>query len=72
MDSLRTALSQCRTVFGEMAEPGKGEEVRGYGNRRAEPILRALGDYDSAARDFFRAWRIDVRPVGARPSPMAG
>jgi hypothetical protein len=72
LDSLQTTLTGCGTVFGELSRPGKGEEVRGYGNRRAEPILRALGDYDSAARNFFMAWGIDVRPIGARPSPMAG
>ncbi len=72
LDSLETALARCDSEFGALSSPGKGEEVRGYGNRRAESVLRALGDYDSAARNFFMAWEIEVRPLGGRPSPMAG
>ena len=72
LDSLSSQLSRCATEFGAMAAPGKAEEVRGYGIRRSEPILKALDDYDRAADAFFATWGIEVRPLGARPSPLAG
>lgn len=71
LDSLAAEMTKCSDEFGAMALPGKGEEVRGYGNRRAEPILKALYDYDAAATRFFKAWGMDVRPLGARPDPLA-
>jgi hypothetical protein len=71
LDSLSGELSRCVTEFGAMAAPGKGEEVRGYGIRRSEPILKALDGYERAAEAFFATWGIEVRPLGARPSPLA-
>jgi hypothetical protein len=71
LDSLSVEMTRCSNEFGAMALPGKGEEVRGYGNRRAEPILKALYDYDATATRFFKAWGMDVRPLGARPDPLA-
>jgi hypothetical protein len=71
IDSLRTAMDRCQAEFAAMAVPGKGEEVRGYGNRRAEPIIDALNGYDAAANSYFKTWQMDVRPLGARPSPLA-
>jgi hypothetical protein len=71
LDSLEVEMTKCRDEFGAMAMPGKGEEVRGYGNRRAEPILRALYAYDATATRFFKVWGMDVRPLGARPNPLA-
>lgn len=71
LDALATEMTKCSDEFGAMALPGKGEEVRGYGNRRAEPILKALYDYDATATRFFKAWGMDVRPLGARPDPLA-
>lgn len=72
LDSLSTQLNRCVTEFSAMAAPDKAEEVRGYGIRRAEPILKALGDYDHAATVFFVSWGIEVRPLGAHPDPLAG
>ena len=72
LDSLASELTKCSDEFAAMGLPGKGEEVRGYGNRRAEPILKALYDYDATAARFFKAWGMDVRPLGARPNPLAG
>ena len=72
LDSLNTELGRCVTEFGAMAAPGKAEEVRGYGIRRSEPILRALGDYDRVAGAFFVSWGIEVRPLGAHADPLAG
>ena len=71
LDSLSVEMTKCSDEFGAMALPGKGEVVRGYGNRRAEPILKALYDYDATATRFFKAWGMDVRPLGARPDPLA-
>lgn len=71
LDSLSVEMTKCSGEFGAMAAPGKGEEVRGYGNRRAEPILKALYNYDATAMRFFKAWGMDVRPLGARPDPLA-
>lgn len=72
LDSLSIELNHCVSEFGAMAAPGKAEEVRGYGIRRSEPILKALSDYDRAANSFFATWGIEVRPLGARPVPLAG
>jgi hypothetical protein len=72
LDSLAGVMTRCSTEFGAMAQAGKAEEVRGYGNRRAEPILKTLEDYDFTAESFFATWGIEVRPLGARPNPLAG
>lgn len=72
LDSLRVELDHCVSEFTAMAAPGKAEEVRGYGIRRSEPVLKALGEYDRAANAFFATWGIEVRPLGARPVPLAG
>lgn len=72
LDSLSTRLGRCATEFGAMAAPGKSEEVRGYGVRRSEPVLRALDEYERAAEAFFATWGIEVLPLGARPTPLAG
>lgn len=72
LDSLNTELGRCATEFRAMSAPDKAEEVRGYGIRRSEPILKALGDYDRATAAFFVSWGIDVRPLGAHPDPLAG
>lgn len=71
MDSLNAMMGRCHAEFSAMGVPGKGEEVRGYGNRRAEPIIAALHDYDAALNSFFKVWEMDVRPLGARRSPLA-
>jgi hypothetical protein len=71
LDSLAVEMTKCSDEFRAMALPDKGEEVRGYGNRRAEPILRALYAYDATATRFFKVWGMDVRPLGARPNPLA-
>ena len=70
LDALAVEMGRCSDEFAAMARVGNGEEVRWYGNRRAEPILKALYDYDAAATRFFNAWGMDVRPLGARPNPL--
>ena len=71
LNALAAEMGRCSDEFAAMAERGKAEEVRGYGNRRAEPILKALYDYDVIASRFFKAWGMEVRPLGARPNPLS-
>ena len=71
LDSLALTMTRCSTEFAEMGKPGKGEEVRGYGNRRAQPIRAQIFSYESAVDGFFRAMEIPHRPLGARPDPLA-
>ncbi|MBA2626399.1 MAG: hypothetical protein H0U85_00135 [Gemmatimonadales bacterium] len=71
MDSVVATVTRCATDFGSMAAPGKGEEVRGYGNRRAEPLLAALLRYDEVVNGFFTVYDIEVRPLGAGKNPLA-
>lgn len=70
LDSLSGTMGRCAADFAAMGERGKGEEVRGYGNRRAEPLLAALSRYDESLAGFFAAWAIEVRPIGARANPI--
>ncbi len=70
LDSLSGTMTRCGDEFSAMGGRGNGEEVRGYGNRRAEPILAQLGRYDDALSRFFAVWGIEVRPIGARPNPV--
>jgi hypothetical protein len=69
--SLDSVLSHCATTFGEMAQPDKGEEVRGYGNARLVPIRTELLSYGQAMKDYLRALRIPNRPLGSGPDPFA-
>lgn len=71
LDSLALSMTRCSTEFAEMSKPGKGEEVRGYGNRRAQPVRAEILSYESAVDGFFRAMAIPHRPLGARPDPLA-
>ncbi len=72
LDSLPRLLQACDSTFAEMGKPGNGEEVRGYGNAKAAPIQERINGYDAVARGFFRAYRIEYRPAGARYNPLAG
>ncbi len=69
-DDLHAVLSDCSTTFGAMAQPGKGEEVRGYGNARLQTLRAELKRYGREADDFFSALRIPNRPLGAGPNPF--
>jgi len=64
-------LGDCRTEFERLGSRGNGEEVRGYGNRRAQPVRAEIMHYESAVDGFFRALEIPNRPLGARPDPLA-
>lgn len=69
-DSLEAVLSGCSKTFSAMAQPGKGEEVRGYGNARLESLRAGLKRYGREADDFFSALRIPNRPLGAGENPF--
>ena len=71
LGSLAGVLETCRTEFERLGTRGNGEEVRGYGNRRARPVRAEIMRYESAADGFFRALEIPNRPLGARPDPLA-
>lgn len=71
-DKLAAATQSCRDEFDGLAQPGKGEAVRGYGNHHASTVVREIRRYESALDGYFRAMNIPNRPRGARPSPLAG
>jgi hypothetical protein len=71
LTSLETMMGTCRTEFERLGKRGNGEEVRGYGNRRAQPVRAEILRYESAVDGFFRAMEIPNRPLGARPDPLA-
>lgn len=71
-DELTAATRSCVSQFQTLAEPGKGEEIRGYGNRHASTVVREIRRYESALDGYFRAMNIPNRPRGARPNPLAG
>lgn len=71
-DALDAAAATCAREFGTLAEPGRGEEVRGYGNRHASRMVEQVRRYERALDGYFRALDIPNRPRGARPDPLAG
>lgn len=72
LDSLPRLLNACDSTFSEMGRVGNGEEVRGYGNAKAAPLQDRVNGFNAVTRGFFRAYRIEYRPQGARQSPLAG
>lgn len=72
LDSLPNAFSSCAADFGAMARKRDGEEIRGYANRRAEPLLKSINEYENEVRSFFRAYRMEYRPLGVGKNPLAG
>ncbi|MGE5926911.1 MAG: hypothetical protein ACM357_06135 [Gemmatimonadota bacterium] len=71
-DDLARAASACTSRFDELSVAGKGEDVRGYGNRDAGLMVAEIREYERALDAFFRAMKIPNRPRGARPNPLAG
>ena len=69
---LGESLASCSTTFGAMAQPGAGEEVRGYGNARLEALTRAIREHSQLTDDFFSNLRIPNRPLGAKVNPLVG
>lgn len=63
MDRTSVTLGDCETTFAHLAAEGKGEEVRAYGNRRAQPLRKDLERYDQAVHQAVRVLDLDVRTV---------
>lgn len=64
MDSLSAALAVCERAFGAWVEQGDGEAVRGYGNRQAEVVRRALLAYEERLHLYLGAMGIRIVPLG--------
>lgn len=71
-DELAGAAATCTSRFASLADSGKGDEIRGYGNRDASAMVDEIRDYERALDGYFRAMNIPNRPRGARPNPLAG
>jgi hypothetical protein len=71
LDDLAGTLGGCRSDFVALGSKG-GEQVRGYGNRRAESLQSELRKYDRTVAGFFATYKIEVRPIGAGKNPLAG
>jgi hypothetical protein len=63
IDRTSRTLGSCETTFAPLAADGKGEEVRAYGNRRAQPLRKDLERYDQAVHQAARALDLDVRTI---------
>lgn len=63
IDRTRSALADCHSTFKPLSAAGKGEEVRAYGNRRAEPTLKQLAKFDESVHKAVQALDLDVREV---------
>jgi hypothetical protein len=68
LDALKPELDRCVEQFGAMS--AKGDEVRDYGVRRSEPVVKAVRVYDARSADFARSHDIPFRPVGAGAGPL--
>ena len=69
LDQLKPELSRCAQQFGEMS--GKGEEVRSYGVRRSEPVVKAVQEYEARSIEFAGSHEIPFRPVGVGRGVLA-
>ncbi|HEX6643530.1 MAG TPA: hypothetical protein VF037_02575 [Gemmatimonadales bacterium] len=69
---LEAATARCVEQFTPLSEAGKGEDVRGYGNRYGATVVDAIRSYERALDNYLRAMRIPNRPLGAGPDPLAG
>lgn len=72
LDSLPGLFRECSSTFRSMVSKRDGEYVRGYANRKAEPLLESVKGYETMVRNFFRAYRMQYRPLGAPEDPLAG
>jgi hypothetical protein len=72
MDRLGGVLAGCETEFGALSGPGKGEEVRGYGNHRAIRIQSALREYERVLARYLHAMGIRIPAAGLPRSSVRG
>jgi hypothetical protein len=72
LDRLSLVLNGCQKEFGALSGPGKGEEVRGYGNNRAIRIQSGLREYEQALARFLSAMGIKAALPGSRSPAVPG
>jgi hypothetical protein len=63
IDRTSKSLQGCSSTFGPLAERGKGEEVRAYGNSRAKPIRKELEKFGRAVHDAAGTLDLDIRTL---------
>jgi hypothetical protein len=63
IDRTVATLKHCEATFTPLSEPGKGEEVRAYGNSLATPIRKDLEKYNKAVKDAARSLDLDIRTL---------
>ena len=68
LDRLNRVLTRCQTQFGGLSQPGRGEEVRSYGNDWAIRIQSGLREYERVLARYLSAMGIRPQPAGS-PSP---
>ncbi len=66
LDRLNGILTRCQSLFGAWSEPGKGEEVRGYGNNRAIGIQSGLREYERILARYLNAMGIKDTQSGSQ------
>lgn len=72
MNSLKKTLDSCAATYQPLAKPGKGQEVRDYGNARARPIIAGLQKYEQSLKPFATDMKVQFRPLlnNAGKSPI--
>ena len=63
IDRTSKTFRSCDDTFRPLAERGKGEEVRAYGNRRAEPLIKDLQKLEAAFHQGIKLLGLDLRVV---------
>lgn len=74
MTKLKASLDKCESVFGPLAEQGKGEEVRDYAISRSKPVVKGFKEFNRTVVDLSKKMSLPVRPVlraGPPPAEVA-
>ena len=72
LDRLTKVLTRCKTEFDVLSQPGKAEEVRGYGNARAIRIQSGLREYERVLARYLSAMGIRIQPAASRSMAVPG
>lgn len=72
LDRLAAVLGKCKTEFDAMSQPGKGEEVRGYGNHRAIRIQSGLREYERVLARYLSTMGIRTPVPGSQSQAVRG
>jgi hypothetical protein len=71
MAQLQKPTDQCLATYVPLAKPGKGQEIRDYGNARATPIMTGFREYAAGLKAFSKGMDIQYRPMlNAGASPL--